>query len=211
MEKLIWVYDSPYSRCIKWLLLKQRTEHQDYILSWKEMASDKLLSKFNPKKQVPTLIRETAARTDSLLIGLDYLPNDWHQTLDAKMFRLADSEVEAAIIFLFRANLLQDKFGESDNSRLMRDAGLNTFKVSVDNLIDQLLSKEDFSQANFGAVLLLSTLLAAISLSGGELASYRHHELLKFAAIIETDKHYLQMISDYQGNENNSVPFEFPR
>ena len=106
MNKLIWVYDSPFSRSIKWLMMKYEIEHEDYILTWEQLATDPLLA-INPKKQVPTLWKNDSVKYDSLLIALDYLPNTWHQSLDARLFRLADSDVEASIIFLFRANMLK--------------------------------------------------------------------------------------------------------
>jgi glutathione S-transferase len=62
MNKLIWVYDSPFSRSIKWLLLKQGIEHEDYVLTWQQMADDELLAA-NPKRQVPTLLIPTLNST----------------------------------------------------------------------------------------------------------------------------------------------------
>lgn len=209
METLIWVYDSPFSRSVKWLLLDNEVEHMDHILSWKEMASDSLLAQYNPKAQVPCLVNEPLARTDSLLIALDFLPQGWHQTVDAKMYRLGDSDVEAAIIFLFRANLLKSKFGESEQSLLMQDAGVRTFQTSVDFLLDHLM--QDVSKPNIGAVLLLSTLLASISMVEGKLAGYRREEMVRFASFVEMSPSYQAMIHDFQGRPNNEVPFEYSR
>ncbi|WP_299003170.1 hypothetical protein [uncultured Shewanella sp.] len=161
---LYWNYDSPYSRCIKWLLLNQEVEHMDKILNWEQMTQDALLYQANPKRQVPTLAEYdsgvlVASQTDSLLIGLAHVGPNWYQSLDAKLYRLADSEVETSIIFLFRANLLKEKFGQSHNSELMLKAGIDTYKTSIDLLIDHLLADGhvgvdgDKEEMNIGAVL----------------------------------------------------------
>ena len=208
LNKLIWVYDSPFSRSIKWLLLHNDVPHEDHVLTWDEMATDPLLAD-NLKKQVPTIWNKGSMKTDSLLIALEYLPASWYQSVDAKLFRLADSDVEAAIIFLFRANLLKDKFGESENSRLMLKAGIDTYKQAVDYLLDHLVTKGVAVACNYGAVLLLSTLLAAISLAPGELRGYRNAELKPFAACVEADDMYRTMVRACQGQASNHVPFEY--
>jgi len=208
MNKLIWVYDSPFSRCLKWLLTSYKVAHQDHILTWQQMSSDALLA-LNPKKQVPTLYINGAVKTDSLLIALEYLPTSWHGSLDAKLFRLADSDVESAIIFLFRANLLEEKFGQTEQSLFMRNAGVNTYKASVDHLLDYLVNSDEIGECNFGAVLLMSTLFAATSLAESELVDYRSSELITFYKIVESDPVYHKMIIDYQGRDSNSLPFEY--
>lgn len=207
MSKLIWVYDSPFSRSIKWLLLNCEVPHKDHVLTWDEMTTDTLLA-YNPKRQVPTILSKDNVKTDSLLIALEYLPSSWHQSLDAKLFRLADSDIEAAIIFLFRANLLSDKFGESENSQLMLKSGIDTFKMSIDYLLDHLMAQKDEFKCNFGAVLLYSTLLVAVSLSEQELKGYRQNELAYFVDVIESDSAYREMASICNGSESNKVPFE---
>lgn len=111
--KLLWVLDSPFSRATKWLLLNKGVAHDDHLMTWQSMATDELLLDANSKRQVPTLIINGQSFTDSLLIALEYLPAGWHKSLDARLFRLADSDVESAIIFLFRANMLSEKFGTS--------------------------------------------------------------------------------------------------
>jgi len=208
MNKLIWVYDSPFSRSLKWLLNAYNVEHEDYILTWEQMSSDSLLS-LNPKKQVPTLYNDGKAKTDSLLIALEYLPTSWHLSLDAKLFRLADSDVEAAIIFLFRANLLEDKFGQSEQSQFMRDAGVNTYKTSVDHLLDHLINVDEILECNFGAVLLMSTLFAAISLAESELVDYRKEDLRYLYNVVESNCTYIGLIGMYQGQVSNKLPFEY--
>lgn len=210
MNKLIWVYDSPFSRSIKWLLSRYEVPHEDYVLTWDEMSTDPLLA-CNPKKQVPTIWCEGKVKTDSLLIALDYLPSSWHKSVDAQLFRLADSDVEAAIIFLFRANLLKDKFGESENSQLMLKAGIDTFQQSIDHLLDHVLNHEAHIECNYGAVLLLSTIFAAISLAEDKLIGYRATELAGFIAAVESNKIYKEMIHLYQGKGSNSVPFEYSK
>jgi hypothetical protein len=207
MNKLIWVYDSPFSRSLKWLLSTYNVEHQDHILTWEQMSSDALLA-LNPKKQVPTLYNSGTVKTDSLLIALEYLPASWHLSLDAKLFRLADSDVEAAIIFLFRASLLEEKFGQSEQSQFMRDAGVNTYKISVDHLLDHLMNTDEVIECNFGAVLLMSTLFAAISLAESELVDYRKEELRYFYNVVEFNCTYINLIEMYQGQLSNKVPFE---
>jgi len=215
MNKLIWVYDSPYSRSIKWLLTHHQVVHEDYVLTWQQMATDHLLAA-NPKKQVPTLLSENAVKTDSLLIALEYLPDDWYQSVDAKFFRLADSDVEAAIIFLFRANLLSKKFGSSEQSQFMLQAGIDTYRQSVDYLLDHLLV--EFTgvigtqvTCNYGSVLLLSTLFAAISLAETELIDYRREELVVFFDQVESDKTYQSIIRTYQGKPSNTLPFKYSK
>ncbi|WP_404396168.1 glutathione S-transferase N-terminal domain-containing protein [Pseudoalteromonas phenolica] len=208
MNKLIWVYDSPFSRSIKWLLLKQGIEHEDYVLTWQQMADDELLAA-NPKRQVPTLLINNQAKYDSLLIALDYLPRNWHHSIDAKLFRLADSDVEAAIIFLFRANLLKKQFGDSEQSKLMYEAGVNTYKSAVDFLLDHVLKNTHSVECEFGGVLLLSTMLAAIFMAKTDLQNYRVSELKPFINAIEQNSVYLNMIAQYQGQSGNLVPFQF--
>ena len=202
---LVWVIDSPFSRAIKWLLINKDIHHKDHLLTWQDMPSDNLLAK-NPKKQVPTLLKGNNIKTDALLIALDYLPKNWHQSKDAQMYRLADCDVEAAIIFLFRANLLKEKFGESAQSQLMLESGINTYQQSVDMLLDHLF--EPANPVNIGAVLLYSTLLASISLAESKLIAYRHQELVTFASNIESDPSYQHLISQYQASETCSVPFQ---
>ncbi|MBU2972003.1 hypothetical protein KO527_21940 [Pseudoalteromonas sp. C2R02] len=169
------------------------------------MSSDALLT-LNPKRQVPTLYEDGTVKTDSLLIALEYLP----LSLDAKLFRLADSNVEAAIIFLFRANLLEQKFGQSELSLFMRDAGISTFKASVDHLLDYLIHSDETLECNFGAVLLMSTILAAISLAD-ELVDYRKKELSIYFSMIESDKTYEKIITQYQWETSNELPFEYSK
>lgn len=207
MTTLIWVHDSPFSRSIKWLLLANGVEHEDHELSWDDMASDGLLAKFNPKRQVPTLVTNGNAKVDSLLIALDYLPAHWYQTLDAKFFRLADSDVEAAIIFLFRAKQMASRFGESEQSQWMYDAGASTYRFCVDYLLDELLTNA--WEVDFGAVLLLSTMLAAISLSDGALGEYRRQELSVFASAVECHPAYLAMANHCDACGVAQVPFQY--
>ena len=217
---LYWNYDSPYSRCIKWLLLNKKIAHTDKILSWEKMRQTPSLALANPKKQVPTLVEtdvDTAVEgekkrrhdsaafntTDSLLIALDYVGVDWHRTLDAKLYRLADAEVEAGIIFLFRANLLKEKFGQSDNSDFMLKAGIDTYKSSIDLFIDHLLVEVNQGvndEVNIGAVLLFSTLLAARSMLPETELSYRQAELSAFIDLIEADIDYQQMMRECAAN-----------
>nr|WP_281247204.1 glutathione S-transferase N-terminal domain-containing protein [Pseudoalteromonas denitrificans] len=206
MKKLIWVYDSPFSRSIKWLLMHYRVPHEDYVLTWDEMATDPLLAS-NPKMQVPMLWSKNTIQSDSLLIALEYLPDLWHQSVDAQFFRLADSDVETSIIFLFRANLLKNKFGESENSQFMLQAGVDTYKKSVDYLLDYIMVQNDKFKCNYGAVLLLSTLFSAVSLAEYDLASYRINELKVFISVVESDEIYQSIIDMYQGQPSNSVPF----
>jgi hypothetical protein len=146
---------------------------------------------------------------DSLLIALDYLPTNWHHSIDAKLFRLADSDVEAAIIFLFRANLLKNQFGDSEQSKFMYEAGVNTYKSAVDFLLDYVLKNMRSVKCEFGGVLLLSTMLAAISMAKTDLQNYRVNELKPFINAIEQDSVYLNMIAQYQGQPDNLVPFQF--
>lgn len=218
MNKLIWVYDSPYSRSIKWLLCHHNVAHEDHVLTWEQMATDKLLAS-NPKRQVPTLWSKSSVKIDSLLIALEYLTSDWYQSVDAKFFRLADSDVEAAIIFLFRARLLRNKFGSSEHSQFMLQAGIDTYKQSVDYLLDHLLSMPvgiDSDEiepteiaCNYGSVLLISTLFAAISLAKDELLGYRREELTVLFKSIESDVTYQSIIKTYQGKPANDLPFEY--
>lgn len=210
MSKLIWVYDSPFSRSIKWLLLQHDIAHKDYVLSWDELATDSLLA-LNPKRQVPTLWNNGSVNVDSLLIALEYLPNTWHQSLDANLFRLADSDVETCIIFLFRANLLENKFGLSESSEFMLNSGIDLYKQSVDYLLDHIMTFPSQLECNYGAVLLLSTIFSAISLAEDKLLDYRSEELSIFIHLIESDVNYRNMIVKYQGEPSNDVPFEYSK
>lgn len=206
-NKLLWVADSPFSRATKWLLLNKEVVHDDHLMTWEGMATDELLRGANSKQQVPTLLINGTALTDSLLIALDYLPTDWHKSVDAKLFRLADSDVESAIIFLFRANLLAAKFGHSDESQLMFDAGASTFKAAIDHLLDDIWLKRVGLKVNFGLVLLYSTLLAASSLSGINLIEYRIDELKPLFKLIEQDIDYQKLVASLPEGTKFEVPF----
>lgn len=205
--KLLWVPDSPYSRSIKWLLLRKRVMHHDYFLTWETMKTDQLLKKHNAKLQVPTLINEGKSITDSLLIALKFLPHSWHETMDAQLFRLADSDIESAIIFLFRANLLSSRFGISEQSEFLLKAGIDLYKASVDYLLDDLLLTTSKIEVNFGLILLYSTMLAASSVSGKQLTLYRQDELKPLSSLIEQDCYYQKMISSIPSDIDYKVPF----
>lgn len=205
--KLLWVADSPFSRATKWLLLNNEVAHCDHLMTWEEMATDELLRNANSKQQVPTLLVNGDSFTDSLLIAMDYLPADWHKSADAKLFRLADSDVESAIIFLFRANLLATKFGQSNESQLMYESGVSTFKSAVDHLLDDIWRDRARIKVSFGLVLLYSTLLAASSLSGVNLIEYRIDELKPLFCLIEQDKDYQKMITSVPAGVKFEVPF----
>ncbi len=206
---LLWVVDSPYSRCVKWLLLRENVAHDDHIMNWEDMAKDGLLQKYNSKLQVPTLIINNEIINDSLLIALRYLSSDWHLTFDAKLFRLADSDVESAIIFLFRANLLASKFGQSEQSELMYYAGIETYKKSVDYFLEELIKQPKSIEVGFGLVLLYSTLLAASSISGQGLIKYRLEELAPVFDSINSDAFYKALVDEFSPEKNCKVPFSY--
>lgn len=209
MLTLYWNYDSPYSRSIKWLLLKNDVAHSDVVLNWHQMTIDEALFNANPKRQVPTLVNGNESRCDSLLIALDYLPGNWHQSMDARLYRLADAEVEAAIIFLFRANAMLSRFGESENVQFMLDAGIQTYRFAIDLLIDNFWPQcqAEQSTVGVGAVLLHSTLLAARSMMPTQEHGYREVELAEFIEVVQSDDAYQFMVKEYQGQPDNQVSF----
>ncbi len=211
MLHLYWNYDSPYSRCIKWLLLHLNIEHQQSVLTWAQMTQDEGLFAANPKRQVPTLTQGSQSRSDSLLIAMDHLPADWYQSIDAKLYRLADAEVEAAIIFLFRARMLKQKFGDSPQADLMLDAGINTYRFAVDLLLEHYWPQVQAQQQplNVGAVLLFSTFLAAHSMMPAAAKNYKAEQLQPFIDWVESDSTYRQMISQYQQQPTCEVSFRW--
>jgi len=172
------------------------------------MGSDEALAQNNPKKQVPTLIYNDEPLVDSMLIAMNFLPSDWYRNMDATLFRLADCDMEAAIIFLFRANLLQDKFGESENSQLMFDSGLSTYEASINFLLDHVLTDISGFEVNYGAVLLYSTIAACWSLSGKKFIDFRYQELKPFLQAVEVHPAYNSMIEGYEASPDCKVPYK---
>lgn len=212
MNRLIWVIDSPYSRATKWLLLTQHVSHADYLLSWQNLAQDPLLLACNPKQQVPTLLLEDRTISDSLLIALQFLPDEWHQTVDAQLFRLADGDFETAIIFFFRANLLEKNFGKNANSEFMRQAGETTYRKSLDVLFDTLLVSNTEQPVNFGLVLVFSTILACRHLANShEVSTYRLNGLQTLSSLFEADKNYQHLAQHYCADSENALPFYIGR
>ncbi|MBT1064371.1 glutathione S-transferase N-terminal domain-containing protein [Bowmanella sp. Y26] len=208
MNQLIWVIDSPYSRATKWLLTAHNIAHQDHILSWQTLKSDTLLKRHNPKQQVPTFLLGDDVCGDSLLIAMRLLPFQWHQTDDAYIFRLADSDFEAAILFFFRAKLLAEKFGPSDNSALMFAAGKETYTKAVDILFDHLMPDETAWRLNFGVVMAFSTILACRMLSmSAEIANYRLDDLRRLSTWIGADAHYQYLADNYSTSAETELPF----
>ncbi|MCC2616820.1 glutathione S-transferase N-terminal domain-containing protein [Aestuariibacter halophilus] len=208
MNRLIWVIDSPYSRATKWLLLKLHVSHADHLLGWQNLAHDPLLLAHNPKQQVPTLLLEDRTISDSLLIALQFLPDEWHQTVDAQLFRLADGDFEAAIIFFFRANLLEKNFSKNDSSEFMRQAGETTYRKSLDVLFDTIQVSDIEQPINFGLVLVFSTILACRHLANSlEVNTHRLNELQALSRLIETDKEYQHLVQHYFADSENALPF----
>ena len=200
--------DSPFSRAVKWLLLDKKVAHSEHLLTWKTMQDDHLLLDSNPKKQVPAFIYKGETLYDSLLIALRFLPNDWHQSIDAKIFRLADSDFEASIIFLFRAKLLETKFGQSDHSELLLQAGINTYKQSLDILFTYLDNNIKQSSLNFGQTLAYSTILACRHIANNsELDNYQLSELIKLNQKISKNQSYQTLAHNYSSNRHCELAF----
>ncbi|WP_166836051.1 glutathione S-transferase N-terminal domain-containing protein [Rheinheimera pleomorphica] len=212
MQQLIWVIDSPYSRAIKWLLLRHDIAHDDYLLTWQTLKTDALLQRCNPKQQVPTLVDGDAVSYDSLLIAQQILPFQWHQTTDAKLFRLGDADFEKAIIFFFRANLLADKFGVSEHSTLLFEAGQQRYCASVDMLIDHLLPQLAHNikdiELNVGVILAFSTILACrAQAQSADITNYRITQLRALSERLAADACYQQMAQHYATSANCALPF----
>jgi len=212
MNQLIWVIDSPFSRAIKWLLLQQNIPHREHLLTWENMQSYALLAKHNPKQQVPTLITNGETLNDSLFIALHLLGHDWHRSLDAKLFRLADCDFEATLIFLFRANLLEKQFGASRESKLMREAGVASYQKNSDVLLDSLLPNPMAHYANtpvgVGLVLVFSMLLISRHLANSEaIRNYRLAELQQLQKILVRDTSYQKLINNYAHEPSHHWPF----
>ncbi|RUO41978.1 hypothetical protein CWE22_07500 [Pseudidiomarina aestuarii] len=208
MNTLIWVIDSPFSRAVKWLLLKTGMKHSEHLLTWDSLANDPRLAECNPKLQVPTLIADDETLTDSLLIILRLLGHDWHRTVDAQLFRLGDCDFEATLIFLFRANLLAHKYGRSQESNFMREAGVATYQKSVDILLDHLVVNTAKIEVNVGLVLVFSMVLIARSNAQSDIVrDYRIEELLPFHEALTADLVYQQLAQSYSGQEGNRWPF----
>mgnify|MGYP000701729232 CR=1 FL=1 len=212
MQQLIWVIDSPYSRAIKWLLLRHNIAHDDYLLTWQTLKTDPLLQRCNRKQQVPTLVDGYTVSYDSLLIAQQILPFQWHQTTDAKIFRLGDADFEKAIIFFFRANLLAEKFGASEQSVLLFEAGRQRYCASVDMLFDHLLPQlanniKDI-ELNVGVVLAFSTILACRAQAHNiEVDNYRLQELQELATLMQKDKTYLYLVDNYTNHAACQMAF----
>ncbi|QYK03428.1 MULTISPECIES: glutathione S-transferase N-terminal domain-containing protein [Shewanella] len=212
MQQLIWVIDSPYSRAIKWLLLRHDIAHDDYLLTWQTLKTDPVLRLCNPKQQVPTLIEGGISSYDSLLIAQQILPFHWHQTTDAKIFRLGDADFEKAIIFFFRANLLAEKFGASEQSTLLFDAGRQCYCSSVDMLFDhlfpQLANAIQDIELNIGVVLAFSTILACrAQAQHADIANYRMTQLRSLSDRLAADTSYQRMIKQYLSCADCELPF----
>lgn len=212
MNQLIWVIDSPFSRAIKWLLLQQDIPHSDHLLTWETMQNDDLLAKHNPKQQVPTLITENETISDSLLIALDLLGHDWHRSLDAKLFRLADCDFEATLIFLFRASLLEKQFGASGESKLMREAGVSSYQKNCDVLLDSLLPNPlahyAQTQVGIGFVLVFSMLLTCRHMANSDaIGNYRLAELQQLQKILVRDPSYQNLVNNYANEPSHQWPF----
>lgn len=215
MQQLIWVIDSPYSRAIKWLLLRHNIAHDDYLLTWQTLKADPLLRQFNPKQQVPTLIEGNTASYDSLLIAQQLLPFQWYQTTDAKIFRLGDADFEQAIIFFFRANMLAKTFGPTEQSALLFDAGRERYCCSIDVLFDHLLPQLAHNikdiELNVGVVLAFSTILACRALAQSvEIERYRQQELKVLSDSMQTDNAYQQLIRRYASDADCELGFILP-
>ena len=208
MNKLIWVVDSPFSRSIKWLMLQREMEHSEHSLTWENMKSDHLLAEYNPKLQVPTLITKEEVLSDSLLIILRFLGHDWHRTTDAKLFRLGDCDFEATLIFLFRANLLKRRFGPSQESDFMREAGVTNYQKGVDVLLDHLLVNTAKIEVNGGLVLVFSMILIARFICQSDaMHDYRFEELLQLNDALAADPHYQELAQNYTGHQGHQWPF----
>lgn len=208
MNKLIWVVDSPFSRSIKWLMLQRGMKHSEHLLTWDTMKNHNLLVECNPKVQVPTLIAKEEILSDSLLIILRLLGHDWHRTTDAKLFRLGDCDFEATLIFLFRANLLERKFGSSQESKFMREAGVANYQKSVDVLLDHLLVNTGKVEVNVGLVLVFSMVLIARFIGQFDaMHDYRLEELLQLNDALAADPDYQKLAQDYNGRQGQQWPF----
>lgn len=212
MQQLFWVIDSPYSRAIKWLLLRHDIVHDDYLLTWQTLKTDPVLRQCNPKQQVPTLIEQDTVSYDSLLIAQQILPFQWPQTTDAKIFRLGDADFEKAIIFFFRANLLAEKFGASEHSTLLFEAGRQRYCSSVDMLFDHLLpllahNIKDI-ELNVGVVLAFSTILACrAQAQHADIANYRITQLRALSERMAADACYQKMAQHYATSADCALPF----
>lgn len=208
MTTLIWVIDSPFSRAIKWLLLKEGINHSEHLLTWNELESDSILAEYNPKLQVPTLITKDETLGDSLLIILRLLGHDWYRTMDVKLFRLGDCDFEATLIFLFRANLLERKFGPSQESDFMRQAGVASYKKNIDVLLDHLLANTSKVEVNAGLVLVFSmVLIARFNAQSDAVRNYRSEELLQLNDILASDPCFQQLTQNYTGHKGQQWPF----
>ena len=208
MTTLIWVIDSPFSRAIKWLLLKEGINHSEHLLTWNELESAPILAEYNPKLQVPTLIAKDETFGDSLLIILRLLGHEWHRTTDAKLFRLGDCDFEATLIFLFRANLLERKFGPSEESDFMRQAGITSYKKNIDVLLDHLLANTGKVEVNVGLVLVFSMILIArFNAQSDDVRDYRFAELLQLNDVLAADPNYRQLTQNFTGKREQQWPF----
>lgn len=208
MHQLLWVIDSPFSRTIKWLLLNNQIEHSEYLLTWSSLATDTLLAEHNKKQQVPVLITADDSLTDSLLIALRFLPEHWHRSVDARLFRLGDCDFEATLIFLFRANALAKNFGESRESAFMREAGVNSYRKNVDVLLDDLLADQAQPDVNVGLVLVQSMLMICRAIcDASEVRNYRLPELHRINDCLASDPSYQDLAGRYTGQPSQHWPF----
>ena len=208
MTTLIGVIDSPFSRAIKWLLLKEGINHSEHLLTWDSLETSAMLAEYNPKLQVPTLIAKDETFSDSLLIILRLLGHDWHRVMDAKLFRLGDCDFEATLIFLFRANLLEREFGPSQESDFMRQAGVASYKKNIDVLLDHLLANTGKVEVNVGLVLVFSMILIArFNAQSDAVRDYRFVELLQLNEALAADPYYQQLAQDYTGQKGQQWPF----
>lgn len=176
------------------------------------MQDDHLLIESNPKKQVPVFIYKNEILYDSLLIALRFLPNDWHKSIDAKLFRLADSNFEAALLFLFRSRLLEDKFGKSNNSELLLKAGIDKYKQSLDLLFDYLTEGAVNTTLGFGKTLAFSTILACRHIAkNDDTDNYRLAKLMQLSQQMLDDEKYNALALDYSSDTRCELSFNLSR
>ncbi len=203
----IWHVDSAYSRAIKWLLLSLEVRHEDRVVQWQELRSDPVLSSINPKRQVPAFLFENRPFFDSFFISLHFLGEEWTQTRDAALFRLADSDIAEAMRGLYRVHRYRKQPELKDTlllHSLREEAWQSWYRCLV--WCDALLENQRLNQAAAGVgAVLLHAMVACMIYFDKEVLSSLNQPLLSLLANIESNEHYKTMAKASNGQQR--VPF----
>jgi glutathione S-transferase len=203
----LWHIDSAYSRAIKWLLLSLDVPHQNRVLQWHELQTDPVLARANPKRQVPALQLGDTSIFDSLFMAMHFLDTSWTKTLDAALFRLADSDMAEAMRGFYRVYRFRTQPELKDTLVLhtLRDEAWQAWSRCM-RWSDELLQPEHYDQMGVGAVLLHSIIACTLFFEEQAKASLPER-LFALMTQVESNEHFKKMASSANGQQR--VPFYY--